>query len=129
VVDGNDVPRNSDVTANVDIAATLPNTLWGLTTQFRADIRYQSDYYLDAMNLMQMPALTTINLSAIMRNEHLNIRLYANNITDEEDPANVQNGNYYYPNADPSQTINPSGSWSLVPRRPREIGIIASYSF
>jgi outer membrane receptor protein involved in Fe transport len=129
IVDGNDVPRNSDVTANVDISATLPNTIFGLTTQFRADIRYQSEYYLDHMNLMEMPSLTTLNLSAIMRNEHLNIRLYANNITDEDDPANVSMGSYYSPNADPSQAAIRAGSWTLVPRRPREIGVIASYSF
>jgi outer membrane receptor protein involved in Fe transport len=117
------------VTANLDIVATLPNTLWGLTTQFRADIRYQSDYYLDHMNLMQMPALTTLNLSAIMRNEHLNIRVYASNITNEDDPANVSNGNFYNANPDPSQGAISAGSWTLVPRRPREIGVIASYSF
>jgi len=129
VVTGNDVPRNSDVTANLDIAATLPNTVFGLTTQFRADLRNQSSYYLDHMNLMKMPDLTTINLSAIMRNENLNIRFYINNVSDEEDPANVSNGNFYNANPDPSQAAITSGSWTLVPRRPREAGITASYNF
>jgi len=81
------------------------------------------------MNLMKMPDLTTINLSAIMRNENLNIRFYINNVSDEEDPANVSNGNFYNANPDPSQAAITSGSWTLVPRRPREAGITASYNF
>ena len=68
-------------------------------------------------------------MPAIMRNENLNIRLYANNVTDEDDPANVSTGNFYTPNANPAVGAVSSGSWVLVPRRPREIGIITSYSF
>ena len=129
VVTGNDVPRNSSVTGNLNISADLTNELFGLRTQLRADLRYQSDYFLDHMNLMKMPALTTINLSAIMRNDHLNIRFYVNNVTDADDPANVSNANFYNPNPDPSQAAISAGSWALVPRRPRELGLVASYNF
>jgi hypothetical protein len=129
VVDGNDVPRISDMTGNLRISATLPNDVFGLTTQFRADLRHKGSYFADHMNLQEMPAITTLNLSAIMRNENWNLRFYVNNVTDEDDPLNVTVGNFYYPNADPSGASITAGSWVMVPRRPREAGIVASYSF
>jgi iron complex outermembrane receptor protein len=129
VVDGNDVPRNSPVTASLNVNATLPNEVGGLTTSFRADLRYANSYYLDHMNLLEMPAVTTLNLSAVMRNDHWNLRLFVNNVTDEDQPANVSGGNFYNANPDPSLAAISAGSWVVVQRRPREIGLTASFNF
>jgi len=129
VVNGNDIPRQSEVTGNLSASATLPNDVFGLRTSFRADLRYKSSYVADHMNLQKMSPVTTLNLSATMRNENWNIRVFVNNATDVDDPVNVTTANFYYPNADPSAASITAGSWTVIPRRPREIGITASYSF
>lgn len=129
VVDGNDVPRQSDVTGNLRLTATLPNDVLGLRTQFRADLRHQSPFYTDHMNLLEMPAVTTVNFAAIMRNDNWNLRAYVNNVTDVDDPVNVQTSNFYNANPNPAAAATPAGSWVIVPRRPREVGITASYTF
>ena len=113
VVNGNDIPRNSPFTGNLNIGATLPNEVLGLTTQFRADLRHQSSFYADHMNLQEMPSLTTLNLSATMRNQNWHFRLFVNNVTDEDDPLNVSTSNYYYANPDPSVGAISAGSWVM----------------
>ena len=114
---------------SLNTTATLPNEILGLTTSFRADLRYASSFYMDHMNLLEMPALTTLNLSATMRNQNWNLRLFVNNVTDADQPANVTGGNFYNPNPDPSLAAISAGSWVVVQRRPREIGLTASFSF
>ena len=129
VVDGNDVPRTSDVKAAFDLTAFLPNPVLGMDTSFRADLRYTSSYVTDDFNLIERAAVTTMNLSALMRNESFTIRLYVNNVTDNDEPINLGFGNYYTDNANP--TINPASAagWTITPRRPREIGLSLGYTF
>jgi outer membrane receptor protein involved in Fe transport len=128
-VNGNDIPRQSEVTGNLHTSIHLPNDILGLSTSFRTDLRYAGSFYADQMNLQKMSPVTTVNLSVTMRNEHWNFRAFVNNVTDEDEPVNVSGGNFYYPNADPSAGSISAGSWVMVPRRPREIGLTASYSF
>jgi len=128
-VSGNWIPRQSRVTGNVDLRAALPNPVFGLETQFRLDVRYQSSYYADHLNLQEHGSLTTMNLSAIMRNDSWNLRFFVTNLTDEDTPQNVSIGNYYNPNPDPSATITAAGSWAIVQRRPREIGAVLTWNF
>jgi iron complex outermembrane receptor protein len=128
-VSGNWIPRQSRFTANMDLRARLPSPLMGLETQFRLDVRHQGSYYADHMNLQEHGSLTTMNLSAIMRNDNWNVRIFVNNLTDEDTPQNVTIGNFYSPNPDPSVAAISSGSWFVVQRRPREIGAVVTYNF
>jgi len=128
-VSGNWIPRQSRVTGNVDVRADLPSPIFGLDTTFRLDIRYQGSYYADHMNLQEHPALTTMNLSAIMRNENWNVRLFVTNLTDEDAPLNVSTSNFYAPNPNPALAAISAGSWTVVQRRPREIGAVLTWNF
>jgi hypothetical protein len=129
VVDGYDVPRTSKVKGTLDLTAYLPNPVLGMDTSFRADLRYTSSYYTDDLNLIERDAVTTMNLSAIMRNQSFVFRLYVNNVTDNDEPLNLAFSNYYTDNANP--TINPAAAagWVVTPRRPREVGLQLSYAF
>jgi hypothetical protein len=128
-VSGNWIPRQSRLSGNVDVSATLPNPVLSLDTTFRLDVRYQGSNYADHMNLTEYPALTTMNLSAIMRNENWNLRFFVSNLTDEDYPVDVNTSNFYYPNADPSAQAIAAGSWAVIQRRPREIGAVLTYNF
>lgn len=129
IVDGNDIPRTSNIKGALDLTAYLPNPVFGLDTSIRADLRYTSSYVTDDFNLIERAAVTTMNLSALMRNDSLAIRLYVNNLTDNDEPLNLGFGNFYTDNANP--TINPASAagWIVTPQRPREIGVSLSYTF
>jgi hypothetical protein len=128
-VSGNWIPRQSRVSGNMDLRAHLPNPVLGFDTQFRLDIRYQGSYYADHMNLEEHGSLTTMNFSAIMRNDSWNLRFFVSNLTDEDTPQNVAIGNFYSPNPDPSAAAIATGSWRVVQRRPREIGAVLTWNF
>ena len=81
------------------------------------------------MNLQEHGSLTTMNLSAIMRNDSWNFRIFVNNLTDEDTPQNVAIGNFYAPNPNPANAAIATGSWRVVQRRPREIGAVLTYNF
>lgn len=127
--DGKDVPRTSKVKGALDLTAYLPNPIFGMDASIRADLRYTSSYYTDDFNLIERAAVTTMNLSGLMRNDNFTIRLYVNNVTDEDEPLNLGFGNFYTNNANP--TIDPSAAagWNVTPRRPREIGVSLGYTF
>jgi opacity protein-like surface antigen len=131
VVDGNTIPRTSDITGQLYVRATLPNDILGFGTNFRADLRHTGAHFTDDMNLIERQAVSILNLSMNMRNDDLGLtlRLYVNNVTDEDDPINLGTGNFYTDNANP--TIAPSSvrAWEITPRRPREIGLTAIYQF
>ncbi len=129
VVDGNDIPRQSDVTGNMNISVTLPNDVFGLRTSLRADVRYTGPYFADDLNFEERSALTTLNLSANMRNDNWTVRLYVNNVTDEDEPTNLRTGSFYTDNANPTMNASQVGGWTVFSRRPREIGAQASFHF
>jgi outer membrane receptor protein involved in Fe transport len=129
MVDGYDIPRQSDVTGTLNITATLPNEVFGLRTSFRADVRYTGPYFADDLNVEERSALTIVNLSANLMNENWTVRLFVNNVTDEDEPTNLQVGGFYTDNANPTLPPSQTGGWSVFPRRPREAGLQLSYRF
>ena len=129
VVNGNDIPRQSDITGNLNLSLTLPNNVFGLRTSLRADVRYTGPYFADDLNFEERSALTTLNLSANLRNENWTVRLYVNNVTDEDEPTNLRVGSYYTDNANPTMAPSSVGGWLIYPRRPRESGLQLSYHF
>lgn len=129
VVDGNWLPKQTPFTANLNISATLPNDVFGLRTNFRMDIRHKGSYYEDHLNLLQRNAVTTVNMSANMRNENWNVRLFVNNVTDVDEPVRVYQGNLFQTPANPAIAPPNNGSYGFVPRRPREVGLQVGYSF
>lgn len=128
-VDGNDIPRTSDTKGSIDLTANLPNEFLGMNTSLRADLRYASSYYTDDFNLIERAAVTTLNLSALMRGEHLTVRVFVNNVTDNDEPLNLGFGNFYYDNANPTIPPAAAAGWTITPRRPTEVGISLSYNF
>ena len=130
VVDGNWVPKQAPVTANLNVQAFLPNDLFGFRTNFRADIRHKGSYYEDHMNLLQRKPVTTVNLSANMRaEENWTLRFYVDNVTNNQDPARIFTVNGYVPQADPTAPLVTSPSFAVVPMRPREMGFQVQYEF
>ncbi len=123
------VPRQSDITGNLNISVTLPNDVFGLRTSFRADVRYTGPYFADDLNFEERSALTTLNLSANLRNENWTVRFYVNNVTDEDEPTNLRIGSFYTDDANPTMSPSQTGGWIVFPRRPREIGAQASFHF
>jgi iron complex outermembrane receptor protein len=129
VVDGNDIPRTSDTKGSIDLTANLPNEIFGMDTSVRADLRYTSAYVTDDFNLIERSAVTTMNLSALMRGENLTIRFFMNNVTDNDEPLNLGFGNFYTDNANPTVGPAAAAGWTITPRRPREFGVSLSYNF
>jgi len=131
VVDGNQIPRTSQLSGALNVRATLPGDVLGFLTTFRADLRHTGSHYTDDLNLIERGAVSIWNLSANMRNDDigLTLRLYVNNVTDEEDPINLGMASYYTDNANPTVPASFVRSWNVTPRRPREIGLTAIYNF
>ena len=102
----------------------------GLRTSFRADIRHAGAFFADDTNVEERSALTTLNLSANLRSENWTVRLYVNNVTDENEPTNLRGpGSYYTDNANPTIAPSQVGSWTVFSRRPREAGLQVGYNF
>ena len=71
---------------------------------------------------MALPETQTLNASVNFRNQNLDIRLYARNLTDDDTPRIVQSGTDF--NQGP-----PNQNFNLLPRDPREIGVSLTYGF
>jgi hypothetical protein len=73
---------------------------------------------------MELPATNIVNLSLSFANQMFNVRLYANNVTDDDTPSAIGYG------TDWNQAINGSiDNLYIVPRRPREIGLRVQVNF
>jgi len=129
VVDGNTLPRQSDITGTFFVSATLPNDFLGMLTSFRADVRSVGSNFTDSFNLIKRSAVTTLNLSASMRSEKLSLRFYINNVTDVDDPLNLYVATFFTDNANPTIQPKRGQAWGVVGRRPREFGITGTYYF
>lgn len=125
-VAGNDLvgqPDESLVLSPTFRSGTLPNSNWNWTA--RLDIRYASEEYVDAVNIMQLPATTIVNGSINFRNDAWTIRLYGNNLTDDKTPRRVG-----YPNDNAIGLAGPGRrNFRIQPRIPREIGLTLSFAF
>ena len=76
LVDGNNMPRTSKVKGSMDVTASLPNEIFGMRTSIRADLRHTGKSFEDDFNMIEVAAVTTMNLSANMRNDDgLSVRL------------------------------------------------------
>ena len=129
LVNGNTIPRTSEVKGAFHVTAFLPNDIAGMRTSLRADLRHTGDSFQDDFNQIKVGNVTTMNLSASMRNDNLTLRLFLNNITDEDYPLNIGTSNYYTQNPNPAIPPAQAGSWNIVPRRPREAGLQVGYEF
>lgn len=131
VVNGNTIPRQSEVTANLNFNLTAPETLLGFNTSVRLDIQHEGENFDDDANLITMPAVTTANMSVNMNNDNWRVRLFINNLTDEDQTTNVTVAtNFYNESANYATTAaSTSPSWRVIPRRPREVGAQITYSF
>ena len=129
VVDGNTIPRVSKIKGAFNVNASLPNDFLGMQTTLRADVRHTGKHFTDDFNLIERAAVTTLNLSANMRNDNWTLRFFVNNVTDNDEPLNLGFGNYYTDNANPSIVPGQAPGWTVTPRRPREFGITAIYDF
>ena len=88
-------------------------------------IRYQGDEYVDATNIMSLPGTTIVNGALTFRDDNWTIRLYGNNLGDDDTPRRIDFVN--------DNTIAPTGpgrrNFRIRPRIPREIGLQLSYAF
>ena len=79
---------------------------------------------MDDVNLMKMPDTDILNLSLSFSNEMFNVRLYANNLTDDDTPAAIGYG------ADWNQAVNGSiDNLYILGRRPKEYGVRLQVDF
>ena len=104
-------------------SGTLGNTDWSWLA--RLDMRYQGDEFVDATNIMGLPATAIFNGSFALRNANWTIRLYGNNLTDDDTPRRIDFSN--------DNAIAPTGpgrrNFRIRPRIPREVGAQLSYQF
>ncbi len=104
-------------------SGTIGNTDWSWVGRF--DLRWEGDSFVDAQNIMSLPATTTINGSLAFRDANWTIRLYGNNLTEEDTPRRIQYSN------DGSFGVSGPGrrNFLIRPRLPREIGLQLTYDF
>ena len=108
----------------------------GLRWNARADVRFETDQWLDSANIAKTPAITTVNVSAGLNGENWGATLYVNNLTDDDTPRRIAAGE--------DITINPLSAGSLriasdgadatrnyrvTPRPPRTVGVRLNYNF
>jgi iron complex outermembrane receptor protein len=130
IVDGNTVPQHADLTARLSVDATLPNDIFGFGTTLSADWTYKGTYYEDHTNLVERAAVDQLNISANMRNDSWTIRLYVNNVTDEDDTNSLLwPTNYYVNNANPTLAPSSQPTWAFTPKPGREFGIQVGFGF
>ena len=128
VVDGNQMSQHSPFTANFNVTATLPE-MFGFDTRLRADIRHKGAHYEDHLNLIERAAVTTVNVSANMRSEDWTVRLFVNNLTDNDEPGRVFPSRAFTDNASPTGGAAVTQTWVANPVRPRELGLQVEYNF
>jgi outer membrane receptor protein involved in Fe transport len=129
VVDGNQLSQHSPFTANFNVSASLPETMFGFNTTIRLDLRHKGKHYEDHLNLLERAAVTTSNLSANMRSESWTVRAFVNNLTDNTEPGRVSLGRDFINNANPTLGATAVHTWGISPTRPREIGVQVEYNF
>ena len=119
---GNEFERQPDMSYNVAATyrAPIANTDWRWVA--RLDWRSVGEQWVDASNLMALPETQTLNASVNFRNENLDIRLYARNLTDDDTPRIVQSGTDF-------NQAPPNQNFQVLPRDPREIGVSLTYGF
>jgi iron complex outermembrane recepter protein len=104
-------------------SGNIGNTDWNWVG--RVDIRWSGKEYVDVQNIMALPASMQINGSLAFQNENWTIRLYGNNLNDEDTPRRIQfNNDGAFGVAGPGRR-----NFLIRPRLPKEIGLQLSYDF
>ncbi len=120
-VSGNDIPGQPDVTAA--LTGTYNGNIGrGWDWLGRLDLRHQSSEYVDAVNLAELPSFTTVNASVSFRNDMFDIRVFVNNLTDEDTPQTLE---FIADNNQPGSPDN----FIIRPRNPREVGLRVNVGF
>tara|TARA_B100000315_G_C14336762_1_gene477754 strand:- start:180 stop:764 length:585 start_codon:yes stop_codon:yes gene_type:complete len=123
-VAGNDMPQQPDTTLVLSGTYTAPLGTGGWEWFGRLGLRYASEEYLsnDSLNLANLPAYTIWNGSVTLRNDHLTLALYGNNLTDDDTPRQM--------NLSTDNNLSPVRDGLLItPRIPRELGVRMTYDF
>ena len=125
-VGGNTIVRQPEETLVLSPSfrsGPIGNSDWIWTAQ--VDIRYQGDQFSDTANIRGLPATTIVNGSVSFRNDNWTVRLFGNNLTDDDTPTDVL--------FEPDNSFGVSGpgrqNFKVRPRLPREIGVQLNYQF
>jgi iron complex outermembrane receptor protein len=124
IVDGNTPVRQPDLnfTISPSYHGELGNSGWGYNA--RLDWRRSGSNYMDDANIMKMPDTDILNLSLSFSNEMFDIRVYGNNLTDDDTPSAIGYA------ADWNQAVNGSiDNLYILGRRPREVGVRLQVDF
>ena len=90
----------------------------------RLGLRYQGSEFMEMLNLMELPAVTTMNGTLSLSNDNWRIVLFGNNLTNEDQPRRVRGLRN-----DRSITHRNNRNFDFDPRIPREIGVRLDFSF
>ncbi len=110
----------------------------GLSWNARADVRFESDQWLDSANIAKTPGVVSVNASAGLTGDNWRATLYINNLLDDDTPRRLASGD--------DVTINPASpgslaiaaavpspgpieNWRVTPRAPRTVGLRLNYDF
>ena len=137
-VDGMDSREQPTVTGSVSPSyrGIVGNS--GVRWNARADVRFESDQWLDSANIAKTPGVVSVNASAGLVGENWGATLYINNLLDDDTPRRIFSGD--------DETINPMSSasmaiaaaspspgpienWRVAPRAPRTVGLRLNYNF
>ena len=108
----------------------------GLSWNARADVRFETDQWLDSANIAKTPAVITVNVSAGLNGENWSATLYVNNLTDDDTPRRIAAGEDITINSlsPGSLRIEADGAdatrnYRVTPRPPRTVGVRLNYNF
>ncbi|MFM7273812.1 MAG: TonB-dependent receptor domain-containing protein, partial [Gammaproteobacteria bacterium] len=120
--DGARLPGSARHSGNVAVVSTTPLD-GGLSLELTASLSYAGKRKTDVQSLEMetLPTYTVIDVSASVSSEHWSLGLFAKNLSDERSRISQL------------ATFEGSGGWGAeapaIARRPRTIGLSASYSF
>ena len=113
----------------------------GLRWNARADMRFESEQWLDSANIAASPAVATVNVSAGLNGDNWTATLYVTNLTDVDTPRRLASGEDVTISplspgglaiaaaAPPGVNIDPRENWRVTPRPPRTVGLRLNYDF
>ena len=137
-VDGLDAREQPTVTGSVSPSYRGVAGNSGIRWNARADVRFESDQWLDSANIAKTPGVVTINASAGLNGENWGATLYINNLLDDDTPRRLASGDDV--TIDPTSpgslallnvvpSPGPIENWRVTPRAPRTIGLRLNYNF
>ena len=128
---GQDFPRNPDTQAN--LSATYRTPFVGDWEFYgRADLNYQSEWYVGLPNQAEIPDRTRANVRLGIQTDNITWELWANNVFDD-DTVDSAFRDVYLGNTlpDGSQSFSTLFPWRLTVTHPerRTVGIRALFTF